>query len=188
MFIRKRLTYANVVATLALLFAMSGGALAASKYLITSTKQISPKVVKQLKGNAGPAGNTGPSGPAGKEGQTGKTGEPGKEGKAGAPGATSVITRYGPETGVAAAGEGSSYASCEGQSVTGGGYDYASTTSVIVIADRPSSVFTLFILGKFIITYPAPTENTAATGWLTSIKNTGGSEVKIRSYVICAAP
>ena len=36
--IRKRLTYANVVATLALVFAMSGGALAASKYLITSSQ------------------------------------------------------------------------------------------------------------------------------------------------------
>ncbi len=83
MFIRKRLTYANVVATLALLFAMSGGALAASKYLITSTKQISPKVVKQLKGKAGPAGATGKEGALGKEGPPGKDGA---EGKAGEPG------------------------------------------------------------------------------------------------------
>lgn len=188
MFIRKRLTYANVVATLALLFAMSGGALAASKYLISSTKQISPKVIKQLKGNTGPAGNTGPSGATGKEGAVGKEG---KEGKAGAPGATSVVTRYGAETGVAASSEGSSYAGCEsGQSVTGGGYDYPTTapTSVIVIADRPSSIFTLFILGKLIVTYPVPAENAAASGWLASVKNTGGSEIKIRSYVICAAP
>lgn len=59
---------------------MSGGALAASKYLITSTKQISPKVVKQLKGKAGKAG---PSGPIGKEGPPGKEGSPGKEGAPG---------------------------------------------------------------------------------------------------------
>lgn len=86
MFIRKRLTYANVVATLALVFAMSGGALAASKYLITSTKQISPKVIKSLKGKAGPRGKqglAGPTGPAGKEGQAGKNGENGKEGPPG---------------------------------------------------------------------------------------------------------
>lgn len=77
----RRFTYANVVATLALVFAMSGGALAASKFLITSTKQISPKVLKSLKGKAGTAG------PVGKEGSVGKEGPAGKEGKAGAPGA-----------------------------------------------------------------------------------------------------
>jgi hypothetical protein len=76
----KRLTYANVIVTLALVFAMSGGALAASKYLITSTKQISPKVIKSLKGKIGPAGPAGPSGPTGPQG---KEGAAGKEGKAG---------------------------------------------------------------------------------------------------------
>jgi hypothetical protein len=35
--IRKRLTYANVAMTLALVFAMTGGAYAAKHYLITST-------------------------------------------------------------------------------------------------------------------------------------------------------
>jgi hypothetical protein len=45
---RRRLSYANVVATLALVFAMSGGALAANHYLINSTKQINPKVLKAL--------------------------------------------------------------------------------------------------------------------------------------------
>lgn len=98
---RKRVTYANVAATLALLFAMSGGAYAAGKYLITSTKQISPNVLKQLKGKNGKAGKngangaTGPQGPAGPEGKAGATGKEGPkgaegpagpEGKAGAPG------------------------------------------------------------------------------------------------------
>jgi hypothetical protein len=88
----KRFTYANVVATLALVFAMSGGAIAANHYLITSTKQISPKVIKKLTGKAGPAGKQGPAGPqgkegpAGKEGLAGKDGKDGKEGKEGAPG------------------------------------------------------------------------------------------------------
>jgi hypothetical protein len=52
---RRRLGYANVVATVALVFAMSGGAFAASKYLLTSTKQIKPSVLAKLKGNRGPA-------------------------------------------------------------------------------------------------------------------------------------
>jgi hypothetical protein len=37
-FIRKRLSYANVAMTLALVFAMSGGAYAARRFVITSTK------------------------------------------------------------------------------------------------------------------------------------------------------
>ena len=43
--IRKRLTYANVAMTMALVFAMTGGAYAAKKYVITSTKQIKPSVL-----------------------------------------------------------------------------------------------------------------------------------------------
>jgi hypothetical protein len=61
---RKRLTYSNLIATVALVFAMTGGAMAASHYLITSTKQIKPSVLKKLKGKAGPQGNTGPAGQA----------------------------------------------------------------------------------------------------------------------------
>jgi Collagen triple helix repeat (20 copies) len=80
---KQRLTYANVAATLALVFSMSGGALAASHYIITSTKQISPKVVKALKGKTGKTGPTGPAGPQGKEGAPGKEGLTGKEGPAG---------------------------------------------------------------------------------------------------------
>ncbi|MGC2372677.1 MAG: hypothetical protein WA484_02265 [Solirubrobacteraceae bacterium] len=95
--LRKKLTYANVTATLALVFAMSGGALAAQHYLISSTKQISPKVLKALKGNTGAPGQTGlqglagAPGAAGKEGTPGKEGSPGKEGpqgKEGTPGKT----------------------------------------------------------------------------------------------------
>jgi Collagen triple helix repeat (20 copies) len=91
---RRRLSYANVTATLALVFAMSGGAMAANSYLINSTKQISPKVLKKLTGKAGKtgangaAGTTGATGPQGKEGQPGKEGTPGTEGHPGAPATT----------------------------------------------------------------------------------------------------
>jgi hypothetical protein len=91
----RRLNYANVAATLALFFAMTGGALAAKHYLINSTKQINPKVLKKLKGRTGrtgatgkegPAGKEGPFGPPGKEGPAGKRGAAGKEGTEGEPG------------------------------------------------------------------------------------------------------
>jgi hypothetical protein len=98
---KRSLNYANVTATLALVFSMSGGALAASHYLITSTKQISPKVLKKLTGKAGapgtpgaagatgaqggtgPAGSTGPQGKEGTQGKEGKEGKEGQEGKEG---------------------------------------------------------------------------------------------------------
>ena len=85
---RTNLTYANVTATLALVFAMSGGALAAKHYLINSTKQVSPKVLKALKGKTGKAGATGKEGPAGKEGAPGTTGKEGPRGQEGVPGTT----------------------------------------------------------------------------------------------------
>ncbi len=84
--IRKRVTYANVAMTLALVFAMSGGAYAAGKYLITSTKQISPKVLKSLVGKAGAPGAQGPVGPAGPSGAQGPAGANGKDGANGANG------------------------------------------------------------------------------------------------------
>jgi hypothetical protein len=84
--IRKRLTYANVAMTLALVFAMTGGAYAASKYLITSTKQIKPSVLASLKGKNGAPGATGAQGPAGPAGPAGPTGTAGAKGEAGANG------------------------------------------------------------------------------------------------------
>ena len=78
--IRKRLTYANVAMTLALVFAMSGGAYAASKYIITSTKQIKPSVLKSLKGAKGATGAAGAAGAQGAQGLKGETGAAGAAG------------------------------------------------------------------------------------------------------------
>jgi hypothetical protein len=72
--IRRHLSYANVTATLALVFAMSGGALAARHYLINSTRQINPRVLKKLRGRAGPTGPAGKEGPAGATGPGGAVG------------------------------------------------------------------------------------------------------------------
>jgi hypothetical protein len=84
---KRRITYANVAATLALVLAMSGGAYAAKRYLITSTGQISPKVLKSLKGSNGKNGAAGAQGAAGLAGPAGAAGAAGAKGDAGTPGA-----------------------------------------------------------------------------------------------------
>jgi hypothetical protein len=78
--LRRHLSYANVIATFALLFAMSGGALAANHYLLNSTKQISPSVMKKLKGRTGKTGKTGATGATGVTGPTGPQGAKGTSG------------------------------------------------------------------------------------------------------------
>ncbi len=83
---RRWFTYANVVATFALLFSLTGGAIAAKRYLITSATQISPKVRAELRGRAGAAGTDGIPGPPGREGPQGTPGKDGAPGKEGAPG------------------------------------------------------------------------------------------------------
>jgi Collagen triple helix repeat (20 copies) len=80
---RVRVSPASVVAVLALVFAMSGGAYAAKKYLITSTKQIKPSVLKQLKGLNGKDGAAGVAGPSGPQGAAGSQGPQGVQGTAG---------------------------------------------------------------------------------------------------------
>ena len=91
---RSRFSYANVTATLALFFAMSGGALAAKHYLISSTNQISPRVLKALKGNAG---KQGPVGAAGAKGETGLKGDQGLKGETGLKGERGLRGEQGEE-------------------------------------------------------------------------------------------
>ena len=91
-------THAAVIAIVALVVALSGTAVAASHYIITSTSQIKPSVLRALhastgaKGTAavagaqGPAGATGAQGPAGPQGVPGLTGLTGVQGSQGVPG------------------------------------------------------------------------------------------------------
>ena len=93
---RKRVSYANVVSTLALVIALGGGTAwaAAHHYSISSTKQIKPSVLKKLhgangkKGAAGIKGTNGTNGAGGENGAAGAAGTAGTNGVAGTNGAT----------------------------------------------------------------------------------------------------
>ena len=180
---RKHLSYANVLATFALVFAMSGGALAAKHYLINSTSQINPKVIKKLTGRTGKAGTTGKEGPQGKEGPAGKDGTNGKEGAKGANGATDVVMQF-TEVSTPNSTDGSAQANCaSGERATGGGVTlfYGNSKDVWYFqpGGRPSlSAHT----GEELKDGEAP------TAWYASWYNESGSEDKFRVYVICASP
>src|SRR3954452_10135366 len=84
-----------LAALLALALVTAGTGYAAQKYVITSTKQISPKVLTALKGDKGPAGGKGDQGPKGSQGSQGPAcayapagvyGSAGAQGPAGAAG------------------------------------------------------------------------------------------------------
>jgi hypothetical protein len=81
---RPRLSYANVVATLALVLAASGGAYAATQLPKNSvgSKQVknSSLQAKDFKPGQLPAGATGPAGPQGSPGTKGDQGAPGDAG------------------------------------------------------------------------------------------------------------
>ncbi|HWX88373.1 MAG TPA: hypothetical protein VNX67_09375 [Solirubrobacteraceae bacterium] len=94
------------VALLALFIALGGSAVAANHYLINSTAQINPKILKKLRGDIGPAGTNGSNGTAGAAGATGPQGPAGEKGETGPKGATGLKGEPGPkgEAGTAAAG------------------------------------------------------------------------------------
>jgi hypothetical protein len=107
--VRQHFSYANVVATLALVFAMSGGAIAATGGFTSASSSIKACVggngiLKVLTGKKcksgqkavswnqqGPAGAQGPAGPQGATGPTGPTGTAGLNGEPG-PSATTALT------------------------------------------------------------------------------------------------
>src|ERR1700733_8980335 len=99
--LRRKPSIAGVVASTALFFAVAGGgAYAADSYIITSTHQIKPSVLRKLasdvRGPRGSRGLAGPQGIQGNPGAAGTQGPAGQQGTAGAQGATGASGSTGP--------------------------------------------------------------------------------------------
>lgn len=89
---RKRIIFIGAV--VATLFVVAGGAAAAGHFLITSTRQIKPSVLRELRGSPGPRGLIGAQGRTGAQGQSGAPGPqgaPGVRGVAGAAGSARAV-------------------------------------------------------------------------------------------------
>ena len=82
---------ALVISILALVVALSGTAIAAKRYLITNTKQISPAALKQLTKLASKGVKQGAAGAAGASGAAGATGAAGASGAQGPAGPGAVV-------------------------------------------------------------------------------------------------
>jgi hypothetical protein len=105
--LRKHITYANIAATLAVVFAMSGGAYALSgggHQPATDASAFSAHIAKKVKkrsksvsGARGPAGPRGATGAAGPQGPAGAAGEKGPAGEKGAAGAAGKEGTQGPQ-------------------------------------------------------------------------------------------
>ncbi|MHB1950255.1 MAG: hypothetical protein ACYCQK_02120 [Acidiferrobacteraceae bacterium] len=166
---KHRTSPATVIAFVALFFSLGGASLAASRYLITSVRQIQPSVRHALRG---------PRGPRGPQGATGAQGAAGPQGPAGAAGQAAPFlgftTAEGPVVTVPAGADSTATGvHCPNlETATGGGYitqDSFSSASLVVTNDEPSM-----------------DETGRATGWLITASNPTSGPLNLRAWVACA--
>jgi hypothetical protein len=180
--LRGKLTYANLMATIAVFIALGGSAYGATHLPKNSvgTKQIKNGAVTSAKvkrhsllASNFKAGQL----PAGPRGAQGPKGDPGPAGK------TNAVVRYGPQRELSNSAASASFAPCNpGEAVTGGGYEANPTSSsseFVLRSNRPANAEEA---------HKVPAEGTPAAGWYVSIENNTGFKFKFRSYVMCASP
>jgi hypothetical protein len=100
----RQLSPSLVISVIALIVALGGSAVAAG-YVITSTNQIAPSVLKKLKGNRGAKGAQAKIGANGVQGAAGPQGAPGAPGAQGLQGVQGVQGVPGPFPGVLPSGK-----------------------------------------------------------------------------------
>jgi hypothetical protein len=187
-----RLTYANVVATLALGLVLAGGTAVAAQKLVTSPKQIARGVVTNgkvkpgtltadklspdaLAALEGAAGQQGPEGPAGPAGPAGIQGPPGENG------VTDVVIRR-QAFRVPLGGSGTGRVDCQpGERAVGGG---------IGLTNGIPGEFSVWSSRPINSAGDSPAGATP-TGWVASARNLdadGPGDQQARVWAICASP
>lgn len=208
--LRTNLTYANLMATIAVFLVLAGGTAFAGKVVLlpgnsVGTRQIKKEAVTPAKlsaasktvltgpqgpkGDRGPEGSQGPKGDQGPEGSRGPKGEDGVQGEPGAAGATDVVTRYGEVRVLPSGAASGSYAACEpDESAVGGGWTFGGDppvgTNYRLDGDRPSILREES--GRRL--FQAPPDGGTATGWAVFFENNTGNSFDFSSYVLCASP
>ncbi len=174
--IRSRLTYANVIATLALFIALGGSSYAALKLPKNSVKakQIATGAVtgSEIKNRSLGTGEFKPSALASLKGP---------KGDKGAAGATNVVMREGASSQIPANSFGTAVAACQaGERATGGGvYNEANVLVLQVTSSYPTPNPT---------SPPATGNGQVPTGWRVWLRNDSATPYNVNAYVICARP
>ncbi len=171
----RRPSPASAVALLALFLALGGSALAARHYLITSTRQIKPSVLKELHGARGASG---PQGPAGASGPQGAQGAQGARGEAGSSELSSLtIVRATDIKVLPKGGEGTSVATCpSGMHVLSGGQytGFATVNGSEMSADHQSWIV-LVVNGTVVETNLEAIAYCASTGHAVAASTPGAA-------------
>lgn len=202
--LRDRLTYANVMSTLAVFMVLGGTAYAAKQLPKNSvgSKQIKRNAVTSSKvknrslravdfkrgqlprgaagaaGAAGPAGPQGPAGAGGANGPQGPAGADGPAGPAGPAGATNVMVRSSAPQVITGGSWAFIKIDCEaGEVATGGGIRFDTPLST----DRTIYSAPISVGGN-------PLYSGVPGGWAGRIANADPADRPARAYAICASP
>jgi hypothetical protein len=165
-----KLTYANVIATVALFIALGGASYAAFKLPKNSVgaRQLKKGAVTPAKLTE--AAKSTLTGPAGPQGTVGPRGAVGPQGPRGATGISNVVVRLGPD-------ENGSEAFCKPGEVAVGGGGIAEEGSSLLYASLPIDA-TGELVG----------EGGTAVGWFAGASPSGGGESASQAYALCASP
>ncbi len=206
-----KLSYANVMSTIAMFVVVAGGtAYAASiaknsvgsqqiKKGAVKTADLGRNAVSSIKVKdgslraadfaagqlpAGPKGEPGAPGAPGPKGDKGDKGEKGDNGDAGAPGLTNVLVRENQDQGVAAGGVSDRKVFCQpGEHVVTGGGGWTNSGTRVYGSTGQG---TIRLSAPIDASGNAPATGATPAGWRVTSENTSASTRDFHAYAVCA--
>jgi hypothetical protein len=194
--VRTRISYSNVISTLALFVALGGGAYAAGvlpknsvgtqqlkKNAVTSAKVKDRSLLaKDFKAGQLPAGARGATGPGGPQGQQGIPGEKGAKGDQGDPG--NLPSTYAENGGVTLPDTGTAMTAVDLASVNAGAVDHQITTKAAgrIMAIGQSSIYNNAAAGGQVGCRLQVSDGTGPTNGLTDMSQEGWTNFPATQY------